>query len=219
MQFLPGVGPSRAEKLAKLGIRTLREIIEYFPAMQERQESRLMENLVGGMVCTNAGHIAAIGTRRSRQGPTVSATLIDNTGRCNLTWFRAGWMADRIEKGSIVRATFKVTDYHQLAQLVNPKLEVLGDDAGPVDESSPAHLEPVYPASMELPSRTIAKLIRDNLAKLLPLVTEYFDNEYLNGRRLGVGPSRRCSARPVTPPSLRPAAALPMTNFSVCSSP
>lgn len=186
VQFLPGVGPRRAELLAKVGIRTIRDLIEYFPSRHERQESRLIENLEFGMVATIIGRIAAVSTRRGRQGPTVSATLIDNTGRCNLTWFRAGWMADRIQRGATVRATGRVTEYHQLAQLVNPKLEILGDEATPVDESSPARLEPVYPATLELPSRVIAKLIGDNLSRLLPLVTEYFDHAYLTERNLAV---------------------------------
>ncbi|OWY70467.1 hypothetical protein B7486_16955 [cyanobacterium TDX16] len=184
VQFLPGVGPRRAGLLADLGIRTILDLIEYFPARHERQESRFIENLELGMTATVIGKIAAVTSRRSRQGPTVSATLLDNTGRCNLTWFRAGWMADRIQRGSVVRATGRVTEYHQLAQLINPKLEVLGEDAAPIDESSPATLQPVYPASMALPSKTIAKLILDNLPRLLPLIQEYHDPQFLKQRTL-----------------------------------
>lgn len=136
------------------------------------------------MTATIAGRIAAVSRRFSRRGPTISATLIDNTGRANLTWFNAGWMADRIERGSHVRATGKVSVYQNLAQLVNPKLELLDDNAGPVDESSPAKFEPVYPATAELPSRVIAKLIGGSLPKLLDLIEEWHAPAFLRERKL-----------------------------------
>lgn len=184
VQFLPGVGPRRAELLAGIGLRTVADLIEYFPLRHEKQESRQIENLEEGMVATVVGRIAAVHTRFSRRGPTVSATLQDNTGRCMLSWFNAGWMAERICKGMAVRATGRVGVYRELAQLTNPKLEELGADAGPVDESAPARFVAVYPATAELPSRVLARLIGDNLPRLLPLVREWHAPDYLRERKL-----------------------------------
>lgn len=184
VQFLPGVGPRRAELLAGIGIRTVADLIEYFPLRHEKQESRQIENLEEGMVATVVGRIAAVHTRFSRRGPTVSATLQDNTGRCMLSWFNAGWMAERIRKGMAVRATGRVGVYRELAQLTNPKLEELGEDAGPVDESTPARYVAVYPATAELPSRFLARLIGENLPRLLPLVREWHSPDYLQERKL-----------------------------------
>lgn len=184
VQFLPGVGPRRAELLAGIGIRTVADLIEYFPLRHEKQEARQIENLEEGMVATVVGRIAAVHTRFSRRGPTVSATLQDNTGRCILSWFNAGWMAERIRKGMAVRATGRVGVYRELAQLTNPKLEELGEDAGPVDESTPARYVAVYPATAELPSRFLARLIGENLPRLLPLVREWHSPDDLQERRL-----------------------------------
>ncbi|HKQ49218.1 MAG TPA: ATP-dependent DNA helicase RecG [Phycisphaerae bacterium] len=184
VQFLPGVGPRRAEALAKVGVRTVGDLLEYFPARHERQEFRTIEHLEEGMTATIVGRIGAVAQKYSRRGPTVRATLIDNTGRCSLSWFNAPWIADRIERGSIVEVTGRVGVYGPLAEFTNPKIAVLDKNAPPVDESRPARLEPVYPATADLPVRAIRKLILDNLDRLLPLVQEPFTESYRRERDL-----------------------------------
>jgi ATP-dependent DNA helicase RecG len=184
VQFLPGVGPRRAEALAKVGVRTVGDLLEYFPARHERQEFCTIEHLEEGMTATIVGRIGAVAQKYGRRGPTVRATLIDNTGRCSLSWFNAPWMADRIERGSIVEVTGRVGVYRNLAEFTNPQIAVLDKGAPPVDESRPARLEPVYPATAELPVRAIRKLILDNLDRLLSLVSEPFSESYRRERNL-----------------------------------
>ncbi len=170
--YLPGVGPRRAEQLACVGIRSVGDLLFYFPFRHERQECRTIEHLDPGMSATVVGQVTALQVRRGRRGTTVAGTLTDNTGRCRLCWFNAGWMADKLERGSIIRATGKVVEYRRLPQLVNPRFEVLGENASPVDEREPAHYEGIYPSSAELSSRTIGRLISANIDRLLGLVGE-----------------------------------------------
>lgn len=184
VQYLPGVGPKRAETFARIGIHTVGDLLEYFPFRHERQEFRTIEHLEEGITATVVGRIAAVARKVGRRGVTIRAMLIDNTGRCGLSWFNAPWMADKIEKGSIVQVTGRVGTYGHLAELANPRLAVLDQDAPPVDESKPAKLEPVYPATAELPVRVIRKLILENLDRWLPLVQEPFAEEFRRERGL-----------------------------------
>ncbi len=188
VQYLPGVGPRRAQSLGRLGVETAGDLLDYLPARHEQQECRTIENLDEGMVATIIGEITAISARRSRQGPTVSATLTDNTGRCSIRWFNGAWIMDRIERGSVIRATGTVREYRQLPQLVNPRFVVVGSDAEPVDESEPMRFEGVYPATAELSSRVIGRLIASNLDWMLPLVEEWYPPAHLKQREL---PPRR----------------------------
>ncbi|MEK6642991.1 MAG: ATP-dependent DNA helicase RecG [Planctomycetota bacterium] len=184
IQFLPGVGPRRAEQFAKLGVQTVGNLLDYLPARHERHEFRTIENLDEGMIATIVGRVGAIRSQGGRQGSRVTATLIDNTGRCSLTWFNASYVLDKVEQGMHLRATGKVTEFGQLPQMVNPRFEVLGDDAQPVNEKLPARLEPVYPASMEIPSRFISRLIASNLDRMVSLVREWYPPEFARQRRL-----------------------------------
>ena len=184
VQFLPGVGPGRAAALERLGIRTVADLIEYYPARHDRREQRTIENLDEGMIATVVGQLTAVRERFGRRGKTLGATLTDNTGRCSLAWFNAPWMADKLRPGAVVRVTGKVVEFQRLPQFVNPKIEMLGEDAEPVDESAPAEFDAVYPASAELPSRTLAKIIRDNLPRLLPLVEEWHPSDFIQTRGL-----------------------------------
>lgn len=191
VQFLPGVGPRRGEAIARLGVRTVGDLLLYFPFRHERHEQRLIINLEPGIVATIVGQITArrggeSGFARGR-GPAqaVRATITDNTGRCSVIWFNAPYVRDRIQPGAIVRLTGKVGEFGGLPQLVNPKVDLLDESAAPADESAPARLEPVYPASAELSSAAIAKLIRANLSALLPLVEEWLPESLRSRRRLG----------------------------------
>ena len=188
IQFLPGVGPHRAEILGRLGIRTIGDFLEYVPFRHNRTEARLVENLDEGMIATVVGRITAVQRRRGRTGRSFAATMTDNSSRCGLVWFNAPWMADRIKPGVIVRATGRVQRFQNLPQLQNPKVELLSADAAPVDESQPASLAGVYPATALLSSEQIARLMAMNLDRMLALVEEWHPPERL--KRLDL-PERR----------------------------
>src|SRR5262249_12693440 len=123
VQYLRGVGPAKAGALLKLGIRTVAELLEYFPVRFDRRECRTVENLDEGMIATVVGQITVVRIRLGgRRRSTVQATFTDNTGRCSLSWFNAGWMKDRLQPGAVVRVTGRVTEYRQLPQFVNPRI-------------------------------------------------------------------------------------------------
>jgi ATP-dependent DNA helicase RecG len=188
VQYLPGVGPRKAAIFKQLGVLTVGDLLEYVPLRHERRENRTVENLDEGMVATIVGQVRTVNARRARRGATVSATFTDNTGMCSLCWFNAGWMADRLEPGMIIRATGRVTSYKDRPQMVNPRFTVLPDHAQPVDESLPAEFEPVYPATADLSSRMIAKVVSTNLDRLLPLVREWHGEAYFAERKLAPRP-------------------------------
>jgi len=185
VQFLPGVGPFRAKALEQLGIRTAGDLLEHYPARYERREQRTIENLDEGMTATIVGQLTAVRHKfGGRGGGSCSATITDNTGRCSLTWFNAGWMRHKLQPGATVRVTGRVSEYRRLPQFANPKIEFLDEDAQPVDESSPAEFDAVYPACAALSSKVIAKMVHAALPKLLPLVTEWHDAAFLTQRKL-----------------------------------
>lgn len=185
IQFLRGVGPARARQMKTIGVATIGDLLTYFPSRHQREEARLIENLDEGIVATVVGQIAAVRSQFGRGGKTVRATLLDNTGRCSLTWFHAGWMEGKLERGMVLRATGRVGEYHKLPQLVNPKFEILSEEeAEPVDESEAPEFLGVYPATAQISSKSIARLIGDNLDAMLAAVVETLPDEIVQRRKL-----------------------------------
>ncbi|MBK8268154.1 MAG: hypothetical protein IPK83_07525 [Planctomycetes bacterium] len=89
IKFLPGVGPKRAEAFARLGIRTIADLLEYVPMRHERTEERLIENLDEGMIASVVGQVTAVKKQFGQRGRSVTATLTDNSARCGMVWFNA----------------------------------------------------------------------------------------------------------------------------------
>jgi len=182
VQFLPGVGPWRADLMARLGIETVGDLLEHFPARHERQTYSTIEKLDEGMTATVMGRVTKVRAQRFGRRPSCIATVVDNTGRCSLRWFNAAWMEARLAPGQFVRATGKVRHYQDQAQLVNPRVTVLEDDDATVLEAERERFEPVYPATAEISSRFLARLIGEHLERLLPLVEEMLPAAWLKAR-------------------------------------
>jgi len=136
------------------------------------------------MIATIVGQLTAVRFRFGGRGGACSATITDNTGRCSLTWFNAGWMRHKLQPGAIVRVTGKVSEYRRLPQFANPKIDFLDEDAQPVDESQPPEFDAVYPACAAISSKALAKLVQTALPRLLPLVAEWHDEPFLSKRKL-----------------------------------
>jgi len=197
IRYLPGVGPKRAADLGRLGIHQIGDLLEHLPSRHERHESLVIEDLDEGIIATITGRITTVRTSFGRRGPTISATLIDNTGKCRLAWFNAPWMQGCLRQGMTVRATGRVTEYRQSAQLTNPKIVPLDEDDAEIS-CDPAHFQGVYPATAAVSSRAIGKLITTHLDPMLQQVREWYPQAYLDERRL---PPRQWALRVIHQPT------------------
>src|SRR6266496_3714181 len=106
---IPGVGPSMAAKLHSLGIRTIRDLLFYFPR-QHRDYSKLekIANIPLGEVTTTLGLIWEVETVRSSKGlARTIATISDDTGKLRVTWFNQHYLQKQLQaaKGSYLVVT------------------------------------------------------------------------------------------------------------------
>ncbi len=106
---IPGVGPSMAAKLHSLGIRTIRDLLFYFPR-QHRDYSKLekIANIPFGEVTTTLGLIWEVETVRTSKGLARTITTIsDETGKLRVTWFNQPYLQKQLQaaKGSYLVVT------------------------------------------------------------------------------------------------------------------
>jgi ATP-dependent DNA helicase RecG len=106
---VPGIGPSVAAKLHTLGLRTIRDLLFYFPR-QHHDYSKMTKiaEIPFGELTTTIGLIWEVETKRMNTGRTRTvASIGDETGRLNVSWFNQGYLQKQlsIAKGEYLVVT------------------------------------------------------------------------------------------------------------------
>jgi ATP-dependent DNA helicase RecG len=130
--ILPGLGPKRAETLARRGLRTVADLLFYLPA---RYDDRRTLQSVGGLeVGCRATFVArvlgcAFAARRGRFGGRVFEALVgDDTGTITLKWYRGGdTLAKQVRKDALLLVTGDVKRYRFDKEIAHPETTPLAD--------------------------------------------------------------------------------------------
>ncbi|MFQ5462754.1 MAG: ATP-dependent DNA helicase RecG [Phycisphaerae bacterium] len=184
VQFLRGVGPGRARILAGLGIHTVADLIEHFPFRHEsRPKSQAIGTLRENETATVIGGIRSVRTKSRFGSAPVTVLVEDGTGRCRVRWFNAPYVADQLQRGRVIRVCGKVGVDDDLAIFTNPVFEVFEDPAL-VLKDDVDQWYPVYPATGELSSKQIARIIDSVLEEAAAQVGEFVPETVRMRRRL-----------------------------------
>ena len=183
IQFVRGVGPARAKAFAKLGVRTVLDLIEYFPFRHELEpKSQPIDTLELGVVATIVGELRRVRSSGRFAKTTVTTEVVDGTGRCRVRWFHSPYLLDRLEPDRVVRLTGKVDVYRDLALLTNPKITF-------VDENDPLAADadryrPIYSGSAELPGTRVARIVGAVLRSMTDSVADFLPDRLREARNL-----------------------------------
>jgi len=104
LERLPGVGTARAEKLAKLGLVTVRDALMHFPRdYRDFSGAHAVADLVEGEHASLAGEVTEVGSRTLFSGRSMLTVSLDcGGGRVRAVWFGMPFMAKRFAKGMSV---------------------------------------------------------------------------------------------------------------------
>ena len=147
---LTGVGPALEQKLAKLGLRTVRDLLEHRPHRYEQAvPERPIADLLAGEEAAIAGEVVRVSVRRpSRRLAIVQARVADGSDEITAIWFNQAWLAEKLQPGTRVRLR---------GQLKRNEFAVRSYDVNGV--SATADFAPVYPASEEVPPKRLRALV------------------------------------------------------------
>ncbi|MEC9147678.1 MAG: hypothetical protein VX470_02480, partial [Planctomycetota bacterium] len=96
VQFLRGVGPRRAEMLQRMGLRTVRDLIFFFPRdYQTLAAVTPIDSLLESESASVHGELESVSSRRTRRGMhLVTARLSTHEGEVKVAWFNQPFLAN-----------------------------------------------------------------------------------------------------------------------------
>jgi ATP-dependent DNA helicase RecG len=171
VQYVKGVGPGRAEALAKVGVRTAEDLLLHLPLRYEdRGRFVRIADLRPGMRVSVRGEVTAAGVRRARRMTLYEVRLADGSGQLKALWFNQPYLREVLPRGRRVVLYGAVErDAFGSRRLVmrSPQYETVEDEgAGPG-----VHTGRVVPVYEKLGPLTVKPLRRvlAGLAAQVPL--------------------------------------------------
>ena len=160
VETLKTIGPTNAGRLAKLGIRTVRDLLLTLPFGWESYESAQIDTLVPGRHASVVGTVLSIKqvTTKFRKMQLTEATVGDEAGtEMRVVWFKNPWIVKNLRTGDRVALAGQVKSsrYGGGPEMTNPHYERLDADV----EGQPKRvggLMPKYHLVDKLTSRKIA---------------------------------------------------------------
>ncbi|HEU4929518.1 MAG TPA: DEAD/DEAH box helicase, partial [Candidatus Krumholzibacteria bacterium] len=161
VQFVRGVGPSRAELLRKVGIENVDDLLTYFPrTYYDRRQLATVASLQPGLEATFAARVLSA-TQRSpfrRRGNLLVAAVGDDTGIVQVVWFNQPYLAKHIQPGREILISGRLSFFRGQRQITNPEFELIGDEP-----SDGGRIVPVYRLTSGLSQRYLRGAITNAL--------------------------------------------------------
>src|SRR3989441_756802 len=167
VEQLPNVGPLNAKRLAKLGIKTVRDLLLTLPFGFETYGGPTeIATLEPGTQATVVGIVTSVTAKitRNRRMKLTEAVLGDGSGgKLRIAWFNQMYLAKQLHKGDRIAVAGTVKrGYAGLLEMQNPHHERLAADEE-VQPSRVGGLMPKYHLVDGLTSRRIASWVSSAL--------------------------------------------------------
>jgi ATP-dependent DNA helicase RecG len=186
-----GVGPSLAEKLEKIGLMSVQDILFHLPLRYE-DKTRVMtvRDLLPGTSTNIIGEVTDSQITHGKRRMLV-VTLHDGTGSIQLCFFSfSASIKNSLTIGKKIRCYGEVKRGPRGYQIVHPEYKALDDDRAltPVEET----LTPVYPSTdglrqislRSLTEQALIRLQRGQVEELLP--SNIFNEQYSLSEALAI---------------------------------
>lgn len=156
LTVLTGVGSKHASTLARLGLRSLGDMLYNFPRRyDDYSKLKPIRQLWYGEVVTVIGLVKSVNTRYLRKGQSrvVEAIISDGSGALRATWWNP-YVAKRLHIDMQVAISGKVEQYLGRLVMSNPELEELDQQ-----NLSTNRIVPIYPLTSNITQRWLRRLM------------------------------------------------------------
>ena len=176
---LPG---GRGSALRKLGIESVQDLLQHYPRYHvDRSELRTIAQLREVVSAGDEREVQIHATvkkigrpvrTRPREGRRKGTLLIkgqigDETGSIDVTWFNQEWVARVLKPGVVAFFYGRVGTFRGKLQMTAPRFEVVRTGKEPFNVG---RIIPIYPATADLSSDQLRKLMWETLQKTGPIM-------------------------------------------------
>lgn len=184
VQYLKGVGPRRSEIFGKLGIRTIRDMLCYFPREYKdyTRIQKISDAKIGAEI-TFQGKVLGVQTRIARSRKSILEVFVsDGTGTIAATWFNQPFLANKFHVGNTVYLHGKVGAYKYL-QLLSPEYEIIQQNEADIHEKE-GSIIPVYPLTEHMSQTHFRKIMKETVHHFTGHIDEILPKEILGKNQL-----------------------------------
>ena len=174
VRYIKGVGEQKAKALEKLGIRTLQDLISYFPrAYDDRRGIVKIKDLQDGeSACVEAMVAATPTLSRIRKGlELVKLRAVDESGTLDITFFNQAYRKTSLIPGETYTFYGKAEGNLLRKTMTNPVVEKEGR------RELTGRIVPIYPLTAGISQLTLIRAIEQGLAACRNLLADPLPDE------------------------------------------
>jgi ATP-dependent DNA helicase RecG len=175
LTVLQGVGTQHASTMETMGMRTLGDMLYYFPfRYEDYSQLKPIKSLWYGEQVTVIGTIQSVHSRPVQGGArtVVEAILGDGTGNIRLTWFNQPWLANRLKAGRQISVSGKIQEYLGRLVMQQPDWEPLE-----MDHLHTNRIVPIYPLTSGITQKWLRQRMNQVVSWWAPAVVDPLPNE------------------------------------------
>ncbi|RLC71650.1 MAG: DNA helicase RecG, partial [Chloroflexi bacterium] len=167
---LKGISANLAAKFRRLGVRTVRDLLYFFPRRHIDYSKRktIAELRVGEeqtvVVTVWQAQEAILGGRRSTE-----AIVGDETGNMRVVWFNQPYLAKKLRTNSQLVLSGKVSLFKGIKVFQSPEYEPLVGE----DLTHTGRLIPLYPLTEGLSPRVVRRLVKETVDAWAPHLPDF----------------------------------------------
>jgi ATP-dependent DNA helicase RecG len=186
VQYLKGIGPRRAEVLAKAGILSLEDVLYHFPRRYEDRSHLLpIASLELGKEATVSAEVVSLNARRGFHWGVdiLEVGVADDTGRIFCVWFNQPFLRRYFKIGERVILYGRAELYRDRIQMASPEFEIVGDEAA--ESLDINRIVPVYSLPQGISQKVFRKVVKTVLDHHILRLTEVLPFDIRNRHSLG----------------------------------
>jgi ATP-dependent DNA helicase RecG len=172
---IKGINSALASKFDKLGVKTVRELLYFFPRRHlDYSRRKLISELEVGVEQT----IVATIWEAAQKGPgyrkrNTEAVVGDESGNMRVVWFNQPYLAKKLTTNSQIVLSGRVAEFRGSKVFQSPEWELLESS----DLVHTGRLVPVYPLTAGLYPRTVRRLVKGTLDRWLPELPDFLPED------------------------------------------